>query len=140
MSPRREQRTEAGERAEAVTRLTQARKFREVAELVRDAESDIPSSASVAASRAVLGGIAASDAACFAALRRRSRSQNHRDASALLAQIEPGGKKSAQALARLIDLKDTAHYGIITVTPERLRVAMRDLGTLVALAEQTLNR
>lgn len=32
MTPRREQRTEPGGRAEAVIRLAQARKFREVAE------------------------------------------------------------------------------------------------------------
>lgn len=140
MTPRREQRTEPGGRAEAVIRLAQARKFREVADLVRGAEADIPSSASVAASLAVLAGIAASDAACFAALGRRSRSQNHRDASTLLSQIEPDGKKAAQAFARLIDLEDTAHYGIITVGPEKLRVAIRDADTLVTFAEQTLSR
>lgn len=94
----------------------------------------------MSASLAVLAGIAASDAACWAALRKRSRSQNHRDARALLSQIEPGGDKAAKAFSRLIDLKDTAHYGLITVTADALRVALRDAETLIALAEQVVNR
>lgn len=96
MSPRRESRTEPGGRAEATVRLNQARKFLEVAELVRDAEEDVPSSASVAASLAVLAGVAASDAACFLALGRRSRGQSHRDAAELLRKIEPAGQIAAQ--------------------------------------------
>ena len=63
MSPRREDRTEPGGRAQATARLSQARKFLEVARLVEEAEGALPSSASVAASLAVLAGIAASDAA-----------------------------------------------------------------------------
>jgi len=140
VSPRREQRTEAGSRAEATIRLNQARKFREVADFVQGAEADIPASASVAASLAVLAGIAASDAACWGALGKRSRSQNHRDAADLLKQIEPGGPAAAKAFIRLIDLKDTAHYGLITVSPERLRIAIRDTDTLIEVATQVLSR
>ena len=140
MTPRREDRTEPGGRAEATARLAQARKFLEVAKLVEEAEGDIPSSASVAASLAVLAGIAASDAACFAALGRRSRGQNHHAAEALLKQIAPGGSKAAQSFARLIDLKDTAHYGILTVTGTKLKNAMRDAGTVATFAAEVLNR
>lgn len=140
MTPRREDRSEPGGRAEATARLAQARKFLEVAKLVEDAEGDLPSSASVAASLAVLAGIAASDAACFAALGRRSRGQSHHAAEALLKQIAPGGTKAAQACSRLIDLKDTAHYGIINVTPPKLKNALRDATQLVDFAAQVLNR
>jgi hypothetical protein len=140
MTPRREDRSERGGRAEATARLTQARKFLEVAKLVEDAEGDLPSSASVAASLAVLAGIAASDAACFAALGRRSRSQSHHAAGALLKQIAPGGTKAAQAFSRLIDLKDTAHYGIINVTGPRLKNALRDASQLVDFGARVLNR
>jgi hypothetical protein len=108
--------------------------------LVEDAEGDLPSSASVAASLAVLAGIAASDAACFAALGRRSRGQSHHAAGALLKQIAPGGTKAAQAFSRLIDLKDTAHYGIINVTASKLKNALRDASQLVDFAAQVLNR
>ena len=140
MSPRREDRSEPGGRAEATARLVQARKFLEVARLVEDAEGDLPSSASVAASLAVLAGIAGSDAACFAALGRRSRGQGHHAAESLLKQIAPGGPKAAQAFSRLIDLKDTARYGIINVTPPKLKNALRDAAQLADFASQVLNR
>ena len=140
MSPRREDRTEPGGRAQATARLSQARKFLEVARLVEEAEGALPSSASVAASLAVLAGIAASDAACFAALGRRSRGQSHHAAEALLKQIVPDGTKAAQEFSRLIDLKDTAHYGIINVTPSKLKAALRDAAQLIEFAAQVLNR
>lgn len=139
MSPRHEPRTEPGGRSEATVRLNQARKFLDVAELVA-VESELPSSASVSASLAVLAGIAAADAACYLALGRRSRGQAHAEASRLVERIEPGGKKAAQAFRRLIDLKDTAHYGIITVTPSKLEVALRDARNLVDFARDVANR
>jgi hypothetical protein len=61
-------------------------------------------------------------------------------AEALLKQIAPGGTKAAQALSRLIDLKDTAHYGIINVTAPKLKNALRDATHLVNFADQVLNR
>jgi hypothetical protein len=33
-----------------------------------------------------------------------------------------------------------SHYGIVTVSPEKLRVTMRDVDVLVALADQAVNR
>jgi hypothetical protein len=80
--------------AEARTRLAHARKFLEVAQLV--AGEDVVESRSVSAALAVLAGIAAADAACCAALGRRSRSQNHHDAEDLLAQIVPDGQTTAR--------------------------------------------
>lgn len=63
---------------------------------------------SVAASLAVLAGIAASDAACCRSLGERSRSENHRDAEALMAEIIPNGKRAAKQLRALLNLKDAA--------------------------------
>ena len=83
-------------RAEARTRLAHAKKFLEVAQLV--AGDNVEESHSVAAALAVLAGIAASDAACCAALGRRSRSQNHHDAEALLSEITPDGRQAAERL------------------------------------------
>jgi len=65
-------RTQACGTPQARTRLAQARKFLEVAQLASTEE--------------------------------------------LLAQIEPGGSQAAKALLTLIDLKDTAHYGLIHVS------------------------
>jgi len=140
VTPRREDRAEPGGRAEATVRLAQARKFLEVARLVQEAEGEVPSSASVSASLAVLAGIAGSDAACFAGLGRRSRGQSHHASEALLEKIVPDGKKVARAFRRLIDLKDTAQYGIIAVTPAKLKTAIRDASVVVDFAVNTLNR
>lgn len=69
----------------------------------------------VAAALTVLGGIAASDAACCAVLARRHRGQDHRGAVDLLTGVEPGGEQMAKDLQRLLDRKDNAHYGVIHV-------------------------
>ena len=57
----------------------------------------------------------ASDAICARGLGEIYRGQDHRAASTLLEQATPDGKKLAATFARLIDLKDQAHYGVITV-------------------------
>jgi hypothetical protein len=80
-------------------RLENAQKSYEVAELAA-AEQEIPASRSVAAALAVLSGIAAVDAACCAALGRRSRGEDHREAAALLRQIVPAGNRAAKAQLR----------------------------------------
>lgn len=103
-----------------------------MAELV-SIEGEVPASLSVAAALPVLAGIAASDAACCAALGRRSRGQDHRQAIPLLEQVV-GGRKAAQDLLRLLDLKDTTHYGVIHVTGPKLTRALRQAERLVQLA------
>lgn len=140
MSPGSPQRTAHCTKADAVTRLEQARKFYEVAELVETEADVLGSAASVAASLAVLAGIAASDAACCAALNRRSRSQDHKAAVALLRQVEPVGSEAAARLDRLLDLKDTAHYGVIYVSATDLRTAMRNAKDLVTFSAAILRR
>ena len=118
---------------DALTRLAHARKFLDVAELVATEEA-VPASASVSAALAVLAGIAASDAACCAALRERSRGQDHHQAEGLLQRVKPGGADAAKALRRLLDLKDTAHYGLIHVSGQKLTAALRQAGQLVDFA------
>jgi hypothetical protein len=124
--------------AQARARLAHARKFLEVAQVV--ANEELVESLSVAAALAVLAGIAASDAACCRALGRRARGDDHREAAMLLSQIRPGGEGAARALLALIDLKDTAHYGLIHVTHRQLTVATRRASTLVAFADDALRR
>jgi hypothetical protein len=127
-------------RADALRRQDQAEKFLEVAELV-DADSDQDAaSANVSASLAVLAGIAASDAACCATLGRRSRGQDHRQAIDLLRQVSPGGPEAARQLQRLLDLKDTAHYGVITLSGEALKSALRGARNLVTFSAGVLRQ
>lgn len=94
-------RTQKCTASDAKTRLSQARKFLEVASLLAHEADDMEYS-SVAAAVAVLAGIAASDAACCKALGRRSRAQDHRQAVELVAQVEPGGSDAAKALRRVL--------------------------------------
>jgi hypothetical protein len=95
---------------------------------------------SVAASVAILAGIAAADAACCQELGKRSRSENHHDAEVLLEQITPGGKRAASQLRQLIDIKDTAHYGLINIGAPQLKRSLRQAKHLVEFAEEVLRR
>lgn len=135
MSTRRGTRTAACGPAEARTRMASAEKFLDVARLV-EGEADA-AYRSVAASLAVLAGIAASDAACCAALGRRSRGDDHHDAETLLTSVTPGGKDAATALNRLVNLKDKAHYGIIHVSRNDLKTAMKQAERMVEFARDT---
>jgi hypothetical protein len=137
---RRSSRTQACGPAEARRRLSHARSFLDVAELTADTDDLSLEYASVAASIAILAGIAAADAACCQELGRRSRSENHHDAEALLATITPGGKRAASHLRQLIEIKDTAHYGFITVTAATLKRSLRQARHLVEFADEVLRR
>lgn len=122
--------------------MDRAREFLEVAELVVDEKDQdaSPVYASAAASLAVLAGIAASDAACCKALQERSRSQNHRDAEQLLAQITPEGKQAATDLRELLNLKDKAQYGFLKLSLPEVRKVMRRANRLVEFAAEVLSR
>jgi len=135
MTPRHTGRTQVCDRPQATARLAHARKFLDAAELIAtDIDADEANS-SVATSLAVLAGIAASDAACCARLGRRSRSQDHHDAERLLAEILPGGRDAAKELRRLLDLKDTAQYGVMHVSTAELRSALRRARSLLRFAD-----
>lgn len=113
MSARRTPRTSTCSRAEARERLQHAQRYVEAASLVLGEEEF----AGVAASLAVLAGIAAADAACCARIGQRHRGQDHRAAQELLATVAPGGSAMARDLGRLLDRKDDAHYGLLSVAP-----------------------
>ena len=139
MSPRGKSHTQRCDQTDARTRLAHARKFLEAAELVAT-EREVEEAASVSASLAVLAGIAASDAACCSALGRRARGQAHRDALTLLEQVTPNGAEAAKSLRRLLDLKDTAHYGLIHVSQQNLKAALRQAAALVQFAGTVARR
>ena len=96
--------------------------------------------ASAAAALAVLAGIAASDAACCKALGRRSRGQDHRQATELVEQIAQGGGQAASSLRRLLSLKDEAHYGLFDIGGQDLQVALRQATALVKFADEVMQR
>lgn len=139
MAQRRERTQQCGDR-QARERLAHAKSFLEVAEMTADVNDASLEYGNVAASVAVLAGIAAADAACCHVLGQRSRSDDHHDAERLLEEITPGGKGAAGHLRRLIELKDAAHYGLISVTPAQLKQSLRQAAQLVAFADQVLRR
>lgn len=89
----------------------------------------------VAASLAVLAGIAASDASCCAALGRRARGQDHREALTLLSGIAAVGAEMGKDLARLLDIKDNAQYGVLFVSATVAAQSVKWGQRMVAAAE-----
>ena len=101
----------------------------------------VPSGPTTAVDQVVSDGLQEfADAACCAALGRRSRAQDHRAAADLLRQIAPAGDLAAAKLERLVDLKDTAQYGVIYVSAADLRTAMRLAKGLVEFAAGVVSR
>jgi hypothetical protein len=139
VSPRSGGRTQQCSAADAERRLRHARKFIEVAVLVAGEGDEIEYS-SQAAALAVLSGIAAADSACCKALGRRSRAQDHRSATALVEQVQPGGREAAKALNRLLNLKDEAQYGLFDVAGQDLKSALRQAQGLVEFAGAIVRR
>ena len=131
-------RTQPCDARHARKRLADARKFLELADTVAD--PDQPTSLGVSAANAVLAGIAAADAMCCAALGERSRSEDHRDATRLLALVTPGGDEAANALGRLLAVKNDAEYGLTNVSRAARERALRQARKLVEFADTHLRR
>ena len=125
--------------AEARARLRAAQAFLEVAELVLD-EPGREEFANVSAGLSVLAGIAAADAICARGLGEIHRGQRHPDAAALVERAVPDGAKLAATFLRLIDLKDTAHYGVMAVAPGKAGDAARWARLLVDRARDEVER
>jgi hypothetical protein len=140
MSDRRrvKTRTQTCDAAQARKRLADARLYLEVAETVDD--SGAPESLGVSAANAALAGIAAADAACCRALGERSRGEDHRDAIKLAAQVQPGGEDAANALRRLLGLKNDAEYGLTTISRANRELAIRQAKKLVEFAAAIVGR
>jgi hypothetical protein len=124
---------------EARLRLATARAYLEIASTVL-AEQSRDEFLNVATGLAVLAGIAASDAICCARLRIRHRGDDHRRAADLLTTAVPDGAKLSVSFARLLDVKDEAHYGVSVVSPRKARDTVRWAGSLVARAADEVER
>ena len=122
---------------DARNRFRSAQSFLLVGQLVLEQDSDEQLHLeNVAASLAVLCGIAASDAACCAALGVRHRGEDHRQAVALLRTVQPHGEQMAKDLARLLQLKDNAQYGILAVAPSTASDAVKWAARMVQLCRE----
>jgi hypothetical protein len=132
-------RTAACGRQDARARAKEAAAYLEVAALALG-ERSRDEFLNVAAGDAVLAGIAASDAICCVRLGYRHRGDDHRGAADLLETAVPDGARLATTLARLLDLKDEAHYGVMVVSTGKARNAVRWATTLVGRATEEVQR
>ena len=130
-------RTQACDRRDALARSGQADAYLTAANLVLDDTTD-DANPGVAAALAVLGGIAASDAACCARLQRRPRGQSHREAVSLLTTVSPGGAAMAKDLQRLLDRKDHAHYGLGVMGQREALIMVQWAGRLTRAARKAV--
>lgn len=139
MTPKR-QRMRGCSPQEAKQRLEQARCFLQAAKLTFEQQDEEIDYDNVTASLAVLASIAASDAACGRALGEYSREKDHKQAVQALERIKIGGKKAATDLDRVLQIKDQAHYGAITVSGNEVKAALRRAASLVDYASGILAR
>lgn len=80
------------------------------------------------------------DAACCKALGRRSRTDDHDQASALVGEIARDGEAAAKDLRALVALKNDAQYGFYAIGGSELTKALRKARSLVEFAERTVRR
>jgi hypothetical protein len=66
--------------------------------------------------------------------------QDHRQATELVEQIASGGPQAANALRRLLSLKDEAHYGLFDVGGKDLQAVLRQAKVLVDFAGEVVQR
>lgn len=122
-----------------MARMRKAHAFLAGAELALDADEDeqldLPG---VAAALAVLAAIAATDAACCVSLGERARGQGHHEALAMLGTVRPHGVAMARDLTRLLDKKDSAHYGVIATTAAEAESMVGWTRRLLAAAQDVL--
>lgn len=133
MSPQ-EPRSQAMTAADVRSRTARAHQYLEVAE-VACGDGDDREYREAAAALAVLAGIAAADAICGHVLGRCARGQEHRQAVDLLSQVKASGRTGSIALRKLLDAKDSVHYGTTALSSDRARSLLRAGRTLVDLAD-----
>jgi hypothetical protein len=126
-------RVRIGGRTDALAHLDKAREFLAAARAALDAGWH-----NAAASSAVSAGINARDALCFAMIGRATAADDHRFAVAELRSLGPAGAEPANALDRLLGLKDRAQYDRRSVGAAEARAAIRRAATLLQSAERAL--
>jgi hypothetical protein len=85
---------------------------------------------SVAASNAVLAGIAAADAICCERLGERHQGEDHQGAVELLKEATRDSSLASK-FGRLLSLKSGAQYGALSLTAPKARDALKWAGLLV---------
>jgi len=124
VTPCAQSRTTPCSRQQADQRLRQAEGFLRWAEAAL-ADNGDEVNHDVAASLAVLAGIAASDALCGKVLGHYSRGQRHDGAANLIQSIQPGSARLASKFRQLVAYKDDAQYAPTTMGASSAKAAVR---------------
>jgi hypothetical protein len=122
--------------ADVRARADAAAKFDDVARLVDGEDGGYRK---VTAALAVLAGIAAADAMSGSVLGHCSRGQDHRQAVDLLRSVR-GASDAAAALGRLLDLKDSSHYGPDATSADAVTKALNASKTMLDRMHEVLAR
>lgn len=130
-------RERAGDRALASARAAVAREYLQLAELAASEQRQAASNA--AAGNAVLASIAAADAICCLRLGPYHAGEDHRAAATLLERVRPGGADLARDLAKVLALKDQAHYSGEGIATTRVTSVLRSAARLVGEAQALLD-
>jgi hypothetical protein len=125
--------------SEVRARASHAREYLQVARAIRD---DVALSArnNLAASNAVLAGIAAADAICGHVLGRRNAGEDHAAASELLRQATPPTSRAATNLTRLTASKTDSQYSPNLIGASKAAQLMTAAERLVDEMEAILRR
>jgi len=121
-------------------RLRKAEQFWEAAEITREFADDEAEVGDAYVTLCVHAGVAASDVICCLTLGEHASGEDHTEALTLIANVRPGGKELAKALAVLLGMKTRAGYSARPVTaPDRKR-AQRQAQQLLQAARDRRSR
>src|SRR5579859_6858540 len=127
-------RVRTGGRAEARAHLEKAREFMQAADAaLREGWPN------AAAGSAVTAAINAKDALCPAMVGRTTAADDHRSAVGELRSLGAAGTEPANALDRLLGLKDRAQYDRRSLGAAEAHAAVRRAATIVQAAERALS-
>jgi HEPN domain len=127
-------RLRTGGSTEALAHLDKAREFLAAARSALDAGWP-----NAATSSAVTAGINAKDALCIARAGQTISADDHKAAVAELRSLGPTGVEPADALDRLLNLKNRSQYDRRSVSARDAMGAVRRATTLVQAAERALS-
>jgi len=122
-----------GGRREALAHLGKAQEFLDAAEA-----ANTEGWTNAATSNAVTAGINAKDAICFLLSGQSVAAENHREAVAELRRLGASTREAANALDRLLGLKDRAQYDRRDVPKVDANAALRRAHLLVDTATRLL--
>ncbi|WP_157987659.1 hypothetical protein [Jiangella endophytica] len=115
-----------------------AQEYLQLAEFA--ASEDRRAANNAAAGNAVQASIAAADAICCLRLGRYHTGEDHRAAVTLLERVQPNGTDLARDLAKVLAIKDQAHYSGEGVAATRLTSVLRSATRLVGAARALLDQ